>query len=130
MCMALKLLHRHDDRADPESTPLGINLILGTAVMTFACLSIGAATSAETTRLAAVAVALGCCAVAVDEVVPVLLLLPVAYLFFDGFLLNSMGHLTWDGRRTVAQILVLGCAVAAGLLVKLAARTFGDHRPR
>ena len=126
--MALKLIHLYGGRAGrthPESTPLGINLVLGTAVMTFACLSIGAATSAETARLAVVAVALGCFAVAIDEVVPVLLLLPMTYLFFDGFLLNNMGRLTWDslparfrplpGRRNIVVTRNAGWSAAGAL---------------
>jgi MFS family permease len=43
----------------------------------------------------------------------------IGYLVFDGFLVNQMGELSWNGRDDVARILTLSVAVIVG-------RLFGD----
>lgn len=43
----------------------------------------------------------------------------IGYLVFDGFLINQMGELSWNGRGDVARILTLSVAVIFG-------RLFGD----
>lgn len=101
-------------RCDAGRTPFGIDLATGAVVM------VGVAFVAVLfrdvdARLAAVALAVGGHAAAAATARASFAVAAIGYLIFDGFLVNRLGELTWDGMTGFLRLFVFVLAVGLGL---------------
>jgi hypothetical protein len=109
-------------RHEPD-TPTGISAAIGAGVVVVAAfLSAAVPPSAGDVRLGVLALALaGFAALTVDPravaAVDVL-----AFLVFDGFLVNQLGELSWHGQADQTRLVILAGAGTAGVAVGAAYR--------
>lgn len=113
-------------RVDDTGTPLGIDVTVGAVSVTTGMFV--AASFPDTDprwRCAIVAMALGLFAAYTTNRAAVALIIPATWMVMDGFLVNRLGELSWDGGPDLARFLVL---VAAGCF-GLALGQIGPGRP-
>jgi hypothetical protein len=65
-------------------------------------------------RLAVIAVAVAAYAAASTGVLAAAVTAGLGYLVFNGFLLNRYGELSWSGRASASQVVILALAVGGG----------------
>lgn len=95
-----------------ERTPLGIDVAVGASIVAAALVS------DPWGRLVIVALAVGGYAALVDDVRACLATAAPGYLLFDlfdGFLVNRLGELTWDGTTSMWHLVVFALTVGLGL---------------
>jgi hypothetical protein len=101
-------------RYDAGRTPFGIDLATGAVVM------VGVAFVAVLfhdvdARLAVVALAVGGHAALAATARASFAVAGIGYLIFDGFLVNRLGELTWEGMTSLWRLFVFALAVGLGL---------------
>jgi hypothetical protein len=99
---------------DAGRTPFGINLAAG-AVAMIAAAFVAILFPEVNARLAVVAVVVGGYAAAVADSRASLATAGIGFLIFDGFLLNRLGELTWNGKTSVWHLIIFALAVGFGL---------------
>jgi hypothetical protein len=104
-------------RYDAGRTPFGIDLATGAVVM------VGAAFVAVLfrdvdARLVVVAIVAGGYAAAVADTRASVAVAAIGYLLFNGFLVNSLGELTWDGMSSLWHLFVFVLAIGLGLALR------------
>ncbi len=105
-------MRRVSARDDAGRTPFGINLAAGAVAMIVA--AFGAVLFPDVNaRLAVVAVVVAGYAGAVADTGATFATAGIGYLLFNGFLVNGLGELTWNGMTSLWHLIVF--AVAAGL---------------
>jgi hypothetical protein len=107
------------DAAWTTRTPFGINLAAGAAAMVVATAVTSAASAEASARLAVTAVAVAGYAAGVADARAGVAVAGMAYLLFDGFLVNRHGELTWGGATSVRHLAIFASAVGLGLLPRL-----------
>jgi hypothetical protein len=119
----------HSVRYVPDDTPVGIVITIG-AVATVAAAVIAARLPLSDTglRLAVMAAALGIYAACCVDVVAVLAVVPLAWLVFDGFLLDRFGVLVWRGWADVGRIALLVAVALVGYAAGAAGRRAKEMR--
>jgi len=106
---------REEDASD-RRVPFGIAVGTGAVVMV-AATAVGAAAFGQgdvAARLVVVAATVGGCAALLGDVQASLITAGLGYLLFDGFLVNRLGELTWDGAASQRRLVVLAVAVGVG----------------
>jgi hypothetical protein len=93
--------------------PFGIELGAGAALVVSASFAAALFPTVDA-RLVVMAVAVGGCASRLDARAG-FAVGGLAYLVFDGFLLNGLGELTWDGTTGLWHLAVFTLAVVVGL---------------
>ena len=108
---------------EQQVTPTGFGLAFGSVVVVGAALVAGAIpASAGAVRLGVVAASLaGFAALPITAAAAAGTGL-LAFLVFDGFLVNSLGQLSWHGAADGWRLLTLAVAVAAGFIAGVAYR--------
>jgi len=103
---------------DDTGNPLGIDVAVGAVTMT-AGLFVAASFPGTDPRwrCAIVATALGLFAAYTANRAAVALIIPATWMVMDGFLVNRLGELSWDGWPDLARFLVLVAAGCFGLAV-------------
>jgi hypothetical protein len=96
-------------------TPLGISVAFGAAAMVAATLAAAAMFAEVPARLAVVAVALAAFAAAVDDPLASVATGVLGFLLLNGFLVNRLGELTWNGRTSSGHVAVLTGALGLGM---------------
>jgi hypothetical protein len=117
---------RESARYDAGRTPFGIDLATGAVVM------VGAAFAAVVfrdidARLAAVAVAAGGFAAVAAGARASFAVAGIGYLIFNGFLVNRLGDLTWDGKTSLWHLSAFAFAVGLGLALRRLRAARADH---
>ncbi len=105
-------------RTEPESTPVGINVGVGSVVMVAAGL-VGAAIPGTDggLRFAVIALAVaGFAAATLDELALAFVVL-LGFGILNGFLENQYGQLSWHGSSDLWRLMVLVISAALGLTV-------------
>lgn len=99
---------------EPGRAPFGIDIALGTVAM-IAAVAVAAQLPAIPARLVIVSLTLVVFTALVDDPRAGALVAVLGSLFFDGFLVNRFGDLTWGGTTSVWQLAVFATAVGLGL---------------
>jgi hypothetical protein len=103
--------------------PTGIAVTMGSAVVVVsAFVSAAVPASAGALRLGLVAVSLAGCAALTINPVAVAAVGVLAFLVFDGFLVNQFGELSWQGAADARRLVVLATAGVLGLVAGMAYR--------
>lgn len=102
---------------EPKDIPTGFGLAAGSVVVTASALLAAALpASAGAVRLGVVAVPLAVFAASPVTAVAAAATGVLAFLVVDGFLVNSLGELSWHGGADGWRLLTLAAAVVAGFL--------------
>jgi hypothetical protein len=101
-------------RDDAGRTPFGINLAVGVVVM-IAAAFVAVLFPEVNARLVMIAVVVGGYAAAVADTRASFATAGMGFLIFDGFLLNRLGELTWNGKTSVWHLSTFALAVGLGL---------------
>jgi hypothetical protein len=103
-------------RGDTGRTPFGINVGIGAVVVVAASMA-AAVFPAVGVRLAVVAVSVAGYAAVVCDVGAAFAVAGLGYLLFNGFLVNRLGELTWDGTASLwhASALLLAILLGTGV---------------
>jgi hypothetical protein len=101
-------------RDDAGRTPFGINLAAG-AVALVAAAFVAVLFPEGDARLVVVAVAVGWYAAMVADTKASLAVAGIGYLLFNGFLMNRLGELIWDGMTSAWHLITFAMAVGLGL---------------
>jgi hypothetical protein len=109
-------------------TPFGINLAAGAVVM-IAAAFVAVLFPEVNARLAVVVAVVGGYAGVVADAGASLATAGLGYLVFDGFLLNRLGELTWNGMTNVWHLINFALAVGAGLAWRLIRAIRADLAP-
>lgn len=103
--------------SDEETMPTGIAVALGsTAVVASAFVTAAVPVSAGAVRLGLVAACLGAFAAVSANAAAVAFVGVVAFLVFDGFLVNQLGQLSWHGPADVQRLFVFLAVSILGLV--------------
>jgi hypothetical protein len=103
---------------DGRGTPLGIDVAVGAVAVTVGMFVAASFPGADPRwRCAIVATALGLFAAYTANRAAVALIIPATWMVMDGFLVNRLGELSWDGWPDLARFLVLVAAGCFGLAV-------------
>lgn len=114
-----------------ERTPTGITITIGVAVLVGSAVAAAFAPSGDPSlRLALVTLAVTSFAMASQDWAAVAAVLPLAWLIYDGFLLDRYGVLAWRGWSDVIRIGVLVVAAVLGLAAGALRRRLQDRRAR
>jgi hypothetical protein len=105
-------------RRPDDATPAGINIAVGAVVIGIGCLLAETVSPAVPGgRIAVVAGALALLGLATGDWLASFALVIPAWMVMDGFLVNRLGDLSWQGRPDLDRLL----ALAAGALIGLVA---------
>jgi hypothetical protein len=96
-------------------TPSGINIAAGSAVVTATAALAAAVSPNVPTRLLVMALAVAVYTVVVADTCASGAVAALAYLLFDGFLVNRHGELTWDGTTSTWYLTAFVVAAGPGL---------------
>jgi amino acid transporter len=119
------LLGRHPN----DDTPAGIVIAIGAVTVVAAAGLAGRFPLSDSgLRLAVMAAALGIYAACCVDLIAVVAVIPLAWLVFDGFLLDRFGELVWRGWADVARIGVLVAVALVGFGVGAAGRRAREAR--
>jgi hypothetical protein len=105
-------------RTEPERTPVGINVGVGSVAMVAAGL-VGVAVPGTDggLRFAVVALAVAGFAAATLDELALVLVVPLGFGILNGFLENQHGQLSWHGPSDLWRLMVLVISAALGLTV-------------
>jgi len=117
---------RHAPSVEPsEGTPQGILIGVGVAAV------VGAAVVASAIpghfpdlRYAMLVLTVLMFAASIDVWGATVAVAGLGYLVFDGFIVNQLGTLSWDGRADVGRLVALTAAVVCGRLISDSARLY------
>jgi MFS family permease len=113
---------------EPQVIPTGFGIAAGSAIVTASAMVAAAVpASAAVARLAVVAVPLAVFVASPVTVAAAAATGVLAFLVVDGFLVNTLGQLSWHGAVDGWRLLTLAAAVVAGLL---AGAVYRDVRRR
>jgi hypothetical protein len=111
---------------DDTGTPLGIDVTVGAVTVTTGMFVAASFPGTDPRwRCAIVATAVGLFAAYTTNRAAVVLIIPATWMVMDGFLVNRLGELSWDGGPDLARFLVLVAAGGFGL----ALGSIGPDRP-
>lgn len=108
------MVREESARDDAGRTPFGINLAGGTVTMIAAVFAAALLPTVDA-RLAVVGLAVGGYSAMVADTRASLTTAGLGYLLFNGFLVNHLGDLTWDGTTSMWHLMIFALAVGLGL---------------
>jgi hypothetical protein len=121
--------HQYSKLPAEESMPTGIAVAAGSVVVVVsAFVSAAVPASAGVVRLGLVAAALAGFAALTVNVNAAVAVGILAFLVFEGFLVNQLGELSWHGIEDVWRLLTLAAAAGLGIVVGVAYRALGRWR--